>query len=584
MSTRKTRKPDLGGGPSLAALEALYFSGRYRDLISACKRQIATSRSVGKDAAHLMAAGLQAQNDFAGALRVYDDYFKPADLLPKHLNNQGAALAALGKTKEAIAAIQRALELDTRFTAGHLNLACLQMKAGKPREAVKHLQTYLALAPAITVPSPAARDSEAFDDGSGEVPSASRLAKGIEAHLLLIDLLESQNRLSEAEEVLKVALGAVTDDPRLLLLQARLAVRRGSFGECLRRLESPAFSSGGLSRRLRMDRAFLQGEALDRLSRYDEAFSAFSEANWHYQELFRHFAAAGEAYLHRIRYFKQHFSRLRRRGGTLRDSVQPAGTEIAFIIGFPRSGTTLLDAILRGSNACHVLDEKPFLAEFISSLGTAPEAALPALENLSGSQAAAARNDYLRKSLLSAKGGESILIDKLPLNIADVPFIVTLFPEAKFLLALRHPCDVVLSCFMQQFAPNGATMNMTSLEDATSLYDEVMSLWQFYQQAFSLNTCPVQYESLVTDPEATVRAVTSFLGIAYQESMLDFPRTALSQDRISTPSYSQVVQPIYARSISKWQHYRNHFPSGSLRQLAKWVEAQGFGTGGIPGT
>ena len=248
----------------------------------------------------------------------------------------------------------------------------------------------------------------------------------------------------------------------------------------------------------------------------------------------------------------------------------------AFLIGFPRSGTTLFQQILDGHSKIEVIEEQPVLAtlaaEINEKLGGYPEA-LTAINKAGFNDF---RDEYLRALGQHAAGGaKAKLIDKLPLNITQVPMILKLFPDAKFFLALRHPCDSVLSCFMQNFMLNNAMSNFLTLDDTTRYYEEVFSLWLGYVETLAPDFHAIRYEDVVADLEKQAKAAISFLGLPWEEGVLDYREQAKAKTRIRTPSYSQVVQPIYKDAAGRWKRYEK-FLKPHLGRLEPFCDTFGY--------
>jgi hypothetical protein len=155
-----------------------------------------------------------------------------------------------------------------------------------------------------------------------------------------------------------------------------------------------------------------------------------------------------------------------------------------------------------------------------------------------------------------------------------VGLIYRLFPRAKILLALRHPCDVVLSGFMQAFKPNAAMVHFGDLADTARFYASVMGLWRRYAEVLPLEVLTTRYEDLVTDFEAETRRILAFLELPWDDSVLTYAERAKSR-AIATPSYHQVVQPIYARSVGRWRNYREQM-ADVLPLLRPFVDVFGY--------
>ena len=112
-----------------------------------------------------------------------------------------------------------------------------------------------------------------------------------------------------------------------------------------------------------------------------------------------------------------------------------------------------------------------------------------------------------------------VIIDKLPLNIIYVAELNKIFPKAKFILCLRNPYDVVLSCFMQSFVPNDAMSNFYNLKDASELYDSVMKLWTNYENILTLNKHVVKYEDVVNNFDVTIKSLLNFLNLEWSDEL-----------------------------------------------------------------
>jgi len=177
----------------------------------------------------------------------------------------------------------------------------------------------------------------------------------------------------------------------------------------------------------------------------------------------------------------------------------PKQNDPTFLVGFPRSGTTLLDTILRTHNSVEVIEEKPIVEEFVDDLKNKINNDFTKLEKINQKFYNEMRNIYFEKRNKYIKLDKNkIYVDKLPLNLIFIGEIYRFFPNAKFIFAIRNPYDTVLSCFMQQFTPNEAMMNFTNLDDASKFYDLSMTLYKKYFELFKLNIFEIKYEDVVT--------------------------------------------------------------------------------------
>jgi hypothetical protein len=169
----------------------------------------------------------------------------------------------------------------------------------------------------------------------------------------------------------------------------------------------------------------------------------------------------------------------------------------------------------------------------------------------------------------------TLLIDKSPLHMQNLPQIVRLFPTAKIILALRHPADVVLSAFMAKFRANTSMANFLSLENAADFYDLSFSLWDKAREVFPVDVQTVRYEEMVADPEAALKPVVEWLGLDWDPVLLDHQRTARERGIITTASFDQVTQPIYRSSAGRWKKYRKQLEP-ILPTLEPWVRKLGY--------
>jgi tetratricopeptide (TPR) repeat protein len=242
----------------------------------------------------------------------------------------------------------------------------------------------------------------------------------------------------------------------------------------------------------------------------------------------------------------------------------------AFLVGFPRSGTTLLDTMLMGHQNVEVLEEEPTLLKASKILP------FDALADASDQQIEEARSEYFRvagERTPLAPG--KLLIDKNPLSMNALPTIRRLFPEARIILALRHSCDVVFSCYATNFKLNDGMSNFLGLDTAAELYDLSFSYFEKAQALLGLPVHRFVYENVVGDRESELRSLLDFLGLDWSDDVLDHESTALSRGRIKTASYAQVAQPIYSQAAGRWTNFRKHLEP-ILPVLEPWVAKFGY--------
>ena len=258
----------------------------------------------------------------------------------------------------------------------------------------------------------------------------------------------------------------------------------------------------------------------------------------------------------------------------------PSARSPIFIVGFPRSGTTLLDQVLDAHPALSVVEEQPLIETLALSLGEMPAGYPQGVPRLDEASLQSLRDTYERSLAAHVAPTAGVrIVDKFPLNIVHVHLIARLYPDARYVFALRHPLDVCLSCFMQSFVPNDAMANFTTLQGTAALYDEVMRLWRASSPALDVHT--VRYEALVDAFEPEARALVEFLGLEWDDAVLDYARHARSRARINTPSYAQVTEAIYDRARFRWRRYATHL--GDIAEsLRDHIEHFGYAQPGTP--
>lgn len=437
---------------------------------------------------------------------------------------------------------ERGLELAQQFASDHpsdvlvrVTIARLHDLLGRPERALDALNEALLLEPT-------------------HAPALVALAQ----------LHERRNRIDEFEKVIARLDGLDVPIPELPVLHARLAFRRGDLDRALELAGeiSAALDAG--------ERAHLVGQICDRMGDSARAFEAFCEMNRATEISPELLSARAEAY--RTMIARRSRLATRRWVSSWRKWRPPDDRrDPVFLVGFPRSGTTLLDTLLMGHPQICVTEEKPMLDEVARTLG-----GYERLGDLSEDQLSKLRELYLEQALTHVPSLDGrILVDKQPFAMVEAPLIYRLFPSAKILFVQRHPCDVVLSCFIARFEPNAALANFVTLEGTARLYGELRRFWSQCRSILPMIVHLVRYERLVDDTESEMRALLSFLGLEWTNEVLDHRTTAKDRGFINTPSYSQVVEPIFDRSIGRWERYREQMKP-VLPILEPWAKRMGY--------
>lgn len=324
------------------------------------------------------------------------------------------------------------------------------------------------------------------------------------------------------------------------------------------------------------------GHVLDRLGLYDDAYEQFVIGKAACQQLARNMPFDRQAFQKRIvknrQYFTHdHVSKWDNTAGVF-DKSRPAPI---FFVGFPRSGTTLVEQVLDQHERVVTSDEVNFVWQTIEKIPALLEGknSYPdCMQDLSADEVKILRNAYWQQveNALDTLEENSLLLDKLPLNLVNLGFVGRVFPDAHVLVALRDPRDVCLSCFMQGFTPNSAMANFFSMESTTRFYHQVMALWLHDREVLPFKWYQYRYEDLVDDFDSTTRGIFRFLELDYPENAANYHSAAINK-MISTPSYQDVTTPIYDRSKARWKGYERYL-APYKDQLALFINEFGYGS------
>ena len=243
-----------------------------------------------------------------------------------------------------------------------------------------------------------------------------------------------------------------------------------------------------------------------------------------------------------------------------------------FVLGFPRSGTTLLGQILASRPGIVLLEEQPLLTRGIADFFDHPDGLLR-LTRLSDGELDSYRDDF-RARARSFGAGNGRLVDQTAMNTAYLPLILRLFPRSPVVFALRDPRDVVFGCFRRRFAPNRFTLELSTLEGAARLYCEAMQLAQTCRQALGFSPLELRNEDLIADFEGQTRRLCRFTGLSWDDSIHRFHDIA-PERMLSTASSQQVRRGIEARGVGHWRRYAAEM-APILPLLRPWVERFGY--------
>lgn len=493
---------------------------------------------------------------------------------PIILNSLGLACARQYRQAEALEAFSRAVSLDPAFAPAQFNKGWASEDAGELEEAISAFQKAAELSPATAMPwarlaSIAAR--------TGDWPRARETA-------------ERALTLDAAHPVASIALAA-----------AELGENNGIAAErrvraLLSRDTSPA------------DRAYaltMLGDALHAQRRYREAFAAYAERNTLLRTLHadRFCGRQGEPMPQYVHWLCDYMDRLDTQfWGAANASGGAAGTDRGlpgpharpnsdravrgpatdrlpaskhvFILGFARSGTTLLEEILASSTQVSATHEREAMAEGVRAfmatprtmdrLGAVPESALEPY-----------REDYwrcIRRMGIDPDG--RVLVDKQPFSTIRLPLIARLFPSADVVFCMRDPRDVVLSCFRRQFQMTPSTFELLTLESTARFYDATMRIGELCRAKLPLRRLDVRHEDLLNDYEREIRRICAFIGLPCSDEMLRFSGRA-GRRPVTTPSAAQIAKGLDRGGAAQWPNYKDEL-APVMAILEPWIRRFGY--------
>lgn len=315
------------------------------------------------------------------------------------------------------------------------------------------------------------------------------------------------------------------------------------------------------------------GDALEAQDRPTEAFAAWQEKANEFAQLYATAAAPKAAdaltpVAARLKEFPPE------RWAAQPETEQTAGTHV-FVLGFLRSGTTLLQQILAAHPDAVAVDERGSLKDLGAEYMSSPQA-LDRLASLSPDELDEARTAYwqrLREFGVEPDG--RIVIEKDPLNTINLPLIAKLFPQAKILFTIRDPRDVVLSCLRRPIEVGASKSELVSIEGCAALYDAVMSFGEVCRARLPIAIHEIRYEDIVDDFDSSIGGACNYLGIEYRDTMRDFSQSARSRTIRSSASANQVRRPLYRESVGAWRRYAEQLRP-ALPILAPWVKKFGY--------
>ncbi len=468
---------------------------------------------------------VQAYNNIGNAFRAlgrYDEaiqnYAKAIQIYPGYANAHtglGNALNDQGLHRQAIDSISRGIQLNPDSAAAHSDLGNALSDAGRHEEAVKSYHAALKINPEfVEVHSNLGNALGEFGDYKAAIASYD------EALRLRPEFAQAHYNLSKHKKY-------TDDDPQ--------------FAQMLERLEDPDISENE-----RMYLSFALGKVYEDIGDVDQSFEYLSQGN----------RLRKEELGYDIRSDQAHFAQIKALFSG-EDLPAPGDKELAagsakqpiFIVGMPRSGTTLTEQILASHSQVFGAGELQAAGRIL--IPVLRSMAVVGTQEIGADVIANLRQTYLGE-LGEIGNAELFITDKMPANFKWIGFLLTAIPKAKIINLQRDPAASCWSMFKLLFSGNGYTNDLVDLAEYYLLYEDLMEFWRqkFPQQIYDLN-----YEALTEDQEQETRRLLEYCGLPWEEQCLDFHKTKRT---VRTPSGKQVRKKMYTGSSDAWRQYEAH--------------------------
>lgn len=518
----------------------------------ACFRQALSLKPDDADALYNLGNTLGDQGKLDEAVSCYRQALalKPDDA-DVHFN-LGNTLKDQGKAGEAAACFRRATGLQPDYAEAYNNLGGILSDQGKLDEATACFRQAISSRPdyaeAHNNLGGVLSDLDKLDEAIACFRQAITLKPDYTDALNNLGLLFSQlGKMDDAIDCFKKALYQKTNNTRAYKGLSAI-VKSTEADEVVQSMESLFKNKGEIADADRAELGFVLGKVFEDLKEYDKAFSVIFEANCLKRGSFEYSIRNDYDFFERIKKtFSSDFF------GARRDSGNQEGTPI-FILGMPRSGTTLVEQILASHPLVFGAGEVTILINLTNDIctGEATAAYPECMSDLGRDVFVRMGSDYLRKIREYSRDAKFIT-DKMPHNFLRVGLIKTILPNAKVIHCVRDPMDTCFSIYKRDFTRmHKYAYDMAELGRYYNLYRDLMAHWEKVLPGFMYT---LRYEELVTGQQTQTKSLLDFCGLPWDDACLSFFK---KERKVNTASLAQVRQPIYRDSVELWKRYEKH--------------------------
>ena len=483
------------------------------------------------------------QKKYKESIKINQKAFELEPNDPEIYNNLGVSYQLLNELDKSELFLKKAIKSKANFAEAHLNLGKTLYKLDKPEESQKAYEICISLKPDYT-----------------------------DAYLNLSELLEKINKYNDSLLIIEKGLSnTIEKKDDFLFFKALILYNKENYNEATVVTSKINFNKLSDSRKTNFLK--LKADLFNQNKDFKSAYETYQEMNNQIKQRSDYNKINADKFFYNQKEKIIQISKLQE-SHIHKVLIEPSWYQPVFLIGFPRSGTTLLDTILRTHSKINVIEEKPMVIKMETAFSKPLE--ISEIEKIDYYYAKYLSNFYFTELKKYTDDHENnVIIDKFPLNIIKLPLINKVFPNAKFIIALRHPLDCILSCWMQNFRLNPAMSNMLDISRLVDFYSLEMEFLNICIKRYSLNILNIKYEELTQSFESETKRILNYLNLEWEIGIKEFHKTALNRIKINTPSYSQVTKPIYKHASYRWKNYSNYLDIYK-KKLSKWIKEYNY--------
>jgi len=483
-------------------------------------------------------------------------------------------LVSLGRTEQAVENLREALKIEPRNVALMQLLARWSSAVHEYDEPIRLLREAVRLRP---------KAWSLHFDLSATLSKHGRIEEAISSYrrahqcnppiasplVEVARLLEHSGKTEEMEKTLSAALARWPNDPYARTMLASLHITRKEYTEAEKILRK-VLQDGVQEAVLHAFAWSRLGIALDKQDRVAEAWEAYTNGK---RVRIAQETPNRQTILEGIRVNREGLTKEIVRAWKSRETG--SGQRFSMLAGFTRSGTTLLEVILGSHPDVATIEEKFFLHESNWDVRRAAGEMQPVvacMQRMSEQDRAGVINRYLARcrQILATRKDAPLIIDKHPMRTHLSAFFLWMFPDARIIIPLRDPRDVLVSNYTQDMTHP----DLLSVDRIVDYYEATMSFWLEMREWLGDSAIEVRYEDTVTDLEREARRILDHLGLEWDPALLAFHERAKTA-YVGTPSYQAVTQPVNTRAVGRWRRYEAQLRP-VLDRLEPFVEAFGY--------